>query len=84
MVSDERVRLINCATLPHFNLSLAQVKTSPFCATLKSRGDGRVSNRQVWIHRELTVTDLHTGGSGHAVALYWTKAAVEFGRPVCV
>ncbi|KAK3757656.1 hypothetical protein RRG08_000168 [Elysia crispata] len=83
MVSDERMRLTNCATLRHFNPSLAQVMTSPFCTTLKSCGDGRVANQQVRIHRELTVTDLHTGGSGHVFALYWNEAAVEFGSP-CV
>ena len=33
---------------------------------------------------EAVVTNLHTGGSGHRVALYWTEAAVEFGSPLGV
>ena len=31
---------------------------------------------------EAVVNILHTGGSGHVVALYWTGAAVEFGSPL--
>jgi len=29
-----------------------------------------------------TVTNLHTGGPGHRVALHWSEAAVEFGSPL--
>ena len=33
---------------------------------------------------EAVVTYLHTGGSGHVVALFWAEAAVEFGSPLGV
>ncbi|KAK3765642.1 hypothetical protein RRG08_063679 [Elysia crispata] len=56
--------------------------TSPYCTTLKSCGAGRVASQQVRIHWELAVSNLYAGGSGHAVARYWTEAAVEFGSPI--
>ena len=53
---------------------------NPIPCNLKSCGDGRGEAAGVDT-LEAVVTNLHTGGPGHRVALYWTKAAVDFGSP---
>ena len=45
---------------------------------------GKWRRQQVRIHWKLSVMNLHTGGSGHVVALQWTEAAAEFGSPLGV
>ena len=76
IVLDERVRLTICATLPHYNPVHAQVKASP---KLKSWGDLRVMEWQVWINWQLLVTDIHLGGSRPRVAprRNWSRFQVQ-------
>ena len=74
---DERVRLTNCATLPHLNQIQAQVMAPK--QVLWRWGSGEAAGADTL---EAVATNLHTGGPGHRVALYWTEAAVEFGSPL--
>ena len=78
------MRLTSCATLPHYNPTHAQVKTSQ--TKLKTCSDGGMAKQQAAgaDTLEAVVISLHAGDPGHRVALYWNEAAVEFGSPLGV
>ena len=62
--------------------SHTQPLSSPSFHHPKSCGDGRVVTSAGVDRWKLTATDLHTGGTGHWVALSWIEAAAEFGSPL--
>lgn len=77
---DERVRLTTCATLPHYNPTHARVKTSQE-KFLWRQASGEAAGADTL---EAVVTNLHTGGPGYRVVLYWAEVAVESGSPLGV
>ena len=70
-----------CATLLHYNPSLAQIMTSHHITQQKSCGDGGISKATGMDTLEAVAVNLHTDGSGHWVTLQsrlrlgWSAAA---------
>ncbi|KAL8599204.1 hypothetical protein ACOMHN_007920 [Nucella lapillus] len=74
---DERVRLVlrKSPSLQSKSRASHDVTTCIFQVLWRRRNDEAVGEDSL----EAVVVNMHTGGSGHVVALHWTEAAVESG-----